>query len=150
MLREVLATEISPELVPGHSNGQPTQRTEDVVGPYELQDFNLYYTLRLGYRPSKVAFLSWTAWRDRAAGPWPDIPEPARRAYGIADIKRWLRVFLTRFFEQSQFKRTCIANSPKVGSGGSLSPRGDWRAPSDGVADAWLEDLNNVPDSAPM
>ncbi len=150
VLREVLATEISPELVPGHSNGQPTQRTEDVVGPYELQDFNLYYTLRLGYRPSKVAFLSWTAWRDRAAGPWPDIPEPARRAYGIADIKRWLRVFLTRFFEQSQFKRTCIANSPKVGSGGSLSPRGDWRAPSDGVADAWLEDLNNVPDSAPM
>ena len=148
VLCEVLATEISPELVPGSANGQPTQRTEDVVGPYELQDFNLYYILRLGYRPSKVAFLSWSAWRDVTAGPWPDIPESGRHAYDIGAIKRWLGVFLTRFFEQSQFKRTCIANSPKVGSGGSLSPRGDWRAPSDGVAQAWLEDLDNVPDAS--
>ena len=149
VLREVLSTEISPELVPGSSNGQPTQRTEDIVGPYELQDFNLYYTLRLGYRPSKVAFLSWSAWRDPRVGPWPDIPASARRAYGIADIKRWLRVFLLRFFEQSQFKRSCIANSPKVGSGGSLSPRGDYRAPSDGVAAAWLADLDLVPEREP-
>ncbi len=149
VLHEVLATEISPELVPGEVNGQPAQRTEDVVGPYELQDFNLYYTLRLGYRPSKVAFLSWSAWRDPAAGPWPDIPEAARHAYGIGDIKRWLGVFLKRFFEQSQFKRSCIANSPKVGSGGSLSPRGDWRAPSDGVAVSWLADLTAVPEHDP-
>ena len=149
VLHEVLATEISPELVPGEVNGQPAQRTEDVVGPYELQDFNLYYTLRLGYRPSKVAFLSWSAWRDPAAGPWPDIPEAARHAYGIGDIKRWLGVFLKRFFEQSQFKRSCIANSPKVGSGGSLSPRGDWRAPSDGVAVSWLAELTAVPEHDP-
>jgi len=145
----VLATDISPELVPGQVNGQPVQRTEDVVGPYALQDFNLYYTLRLGYRPSKVAFMAWNAWRDRTTGPWPDIPEADRLAYGIADIKRWLRVFLTRFFEQSQFKRTCIPNSPKVGSGGSLSPRGDWRAPSDGVAASWLTELAAIPEQDP-
>ncbi|MBL8539542.1 MAG: NAD(+) synthase, partial [Betaproteobacteria bacterium] len=149
VLREVLATDISPELVPGEVNGQPAQRTEDVVGPYELQDFNLYYTLRLGYRPSKVAFMSWCAWRDYSTGPWPDIPEAARHAYRIGDIKRWLAVFLRRFFEQSQFKRSCIANSPKVGSGGSLSPRGDWRAPSDGVALPWLAELTAVPEQDP-
>jgi NAD+ synthase (glutamine-hydrolysing) len=123
-LERVLATEISPELVPGG------QRSEDTVGPYELQDFHLYYTLRFGYAPAKVAFLAWTAWRDK---------------YALADIRRWLEVFLRRFFQTSQFKRSALPNGPKVGSGGSLSPRGDWRAPSDGSASAWLADLERVP-----
>jgi NAD+ synthase (glutamine-hydrolysing) len=112
-----------------------------------LQDFNLYYLLRFGYRPSKVAFLAWTAWRDRTQGAWPDLPDEKRHEYGIADIKRWLAVFLRRFFEQQQFKRSCLPNGPKVGSGGSLSPRGDYRAPSDASANAWLTDLDTVPDT---
>jgi NAD+ synthase (glutamine-hydrolysing) len=123
-LHRVLDTDISPELVPG------SQRTEDTIGPYELQDFNLYYTLRFGYAPTKVAFLAWHAWKDK---------------YKLADIKKWLGVFLKRFFETSQFKRSAMPNGPKVGSGGSLSPRGDWRAPSDGNADVWLRDLAEVP-----
>ena len=123
-LERVLATEISPELVPGG------QRTEDTVGPYELQDFHLYYTLRFGYTPSKVAFLAWNAWKDD---------------YRLAEIRKWLEVFLRRFFQTSQFKRSALPNGPKVGSGGSLSPRGDWRAPSDGSAAVWLEDLKKIP-----
>ena len=131
-LQRVLATEISPELVPGTKRGQPTQLTESIIGPYALQDFHLYYTLRFGYAPSKVAFLAWSAWRG------PD-------GYGLGEIRKWLGVFLRRFFQTSQFKRSALPNGPKVGSGGSLSPRGDWRAPSDGVADAWLADLETVP-----
>jgi NAD+ synthase (glutamine-hydrolysing) len=123
-LRRVLATEISPELVPGK------QSTESFIGPYELQDFNLYYILRFGYAPTKVAFLAWHAWGDK---------------YSLAEIKKWLGVFLKRFFETSQFKRSAVPNSPKVGSGGSLSPRGDWRAPSDGNATTWLRNLAEVP-----
>lgn len=146
VLEDVLATEISPELVPEGADGQ-VQRSEASVGPYELQDFHLYYTLRYGYSPAKVAFLAWTAWHDAAAGGWPDIPEPARRAYGIAEIRRWLRVFLERFFARSQYKRSAMPNGPKVGSGGSLSPRSDWRAPSDGVAEPWLAALEAVPQS---
>jgi NAD+ synthase (glutamine-hydrolysing) len=150
VVREILATEISPELVPGDppagSDGGPAQRTEAMVGPYELQDFNLYYTLRFGHPPTKVAFLSYCAWRDRSHGPWPEIAEDQRNEYDIAEIKRWLAVFVKRFFESSQFKRSCIANSPKVGSGGSLSPRGDYRAPSDGSAEVWLADLARIPD----
>lgn len=147
VLQEVLDTEISPELVPsdiGHD--QPTQRTEDVVGPYELQDFNLYYTLRLGFLPSKLAFLAWSAWHERTRGGWSDIPESKQRQYDIAEIKSWLRIFLLRFFQTSQYKRTCIPNAPKVGSGGSLSPRGDWRAPSDSKANAWIAQLDQIPD----
>lgn len=148
VLRDVLDTEISPELVPGdNSDNQPVQRTEDKVGPYELQDFNLYYILRLGYLPPKVAFLSWNAWRDRNRHFWPDIPEDKRNQYDLADIKKWLAVFLGRFFRISQYKRSCMANAPKVGSGGSLSPRGDWRAPSDGEASAWLAQLDRIPDT---
>jgi NAD+ synthase (glutamine-hydrolysing) len=146
VVREILETEISPELVPGDRSDAPAQRTEDVVGPYELQDFNLYYTLRFGHPPPKVAFLSYCAWRDRTLGGWPEIPEDRRNEYAIADIKRWLGVFLKRFFQSSQFKRSCVPNAPKVGSGGSLSPRGDYRAPSDGVAAAWLAALDLVPD----
>jgi NAD+ synthase (glutamine-hydrolysing) len=147
VLRDILETEISPELVPGEdSSGQPVQRTEDIVGPYELQDFILYYTLRLGFLPCKVAFMAWNAWHDKMVGGWPDIPESKRHYYTLYDIKKWMRVFLRRFFKTSQFKRTCVPNSPKVGSGGSLSPRGDWRAPSDGEAEAWLAELDRIPD----
>lgn len=149
VLIDVLETEISPELVPGKEDeDQPVQRTEDVVGPYELQDFNLYYILRLGYLPPKVAFLAWNAWHDRTRHHWPDIPEHKRNQYSMHDIKRWLTVFLRRFFKTSQYKRSCMANAPKVGSGGSLSPRGDWRAPSDGEASAWLAQLERIPDLA--
>jgi NAD+ synthase (glutamine-hydrolysing) len=147
-LRDVLETEISPELIPAGENGM-IQLSEATVGPYELQDFNLYYLLRFGYRPSKVAFLAWTAWHDVRKGAWPDLPEQKRHRYGIAEIKRWLAVFLRRFFEEQQYKRSCLPNAPKVGSGGSLSPRGDYRAPSDGSARAWLADLEGVPEDEP-
>ena len=122
-LERVLSTDISPEL-------KPDQRTEDVVGPYELQDFSLYYTLRFGYAPAKVAFLAAHAWKG---------------TYRLPEIRRWLRVFLDRFFRTSQYKRSALPNGPKVGSGGSLSPRGDWRAPSDGNAAVWLADLERIP-----
>ena len=147
-LRDVLETEISPELIPAGENGM-IQLSEATVGPYELQDFNLYYLLRFGYRPSKVAFLAWTAWHDVRKGAWPDLPEEKRHRYGIAEIKRWLAVFLRRFFEEQQYKRSCLPNAPKVGSGGSLSPRGDYRAPSDASARAWLADLEGVPEDEP-
>jgi NAD+ synthase (glutamine-hydrolysing) len=147
VLLDVLATEISPELVPGDAGGQPAQSTESVVGPYELQDFHLYYTLRFGFAPPKVAFLAWSAWHDAARGTWPGTPAAERRSYAIGDIKKWLRVFLFRFFQISQYKRSAIPNAPKVGSGGSLSPRSDWRAPSDGESAAWLAQLDGVPDA---
>ena len=147
----MLDTAISPELIPDHDpdGDKPGQSSESVVGPYELQDFFLYYTLRFGYRPSKVAFLAHHAWGDRDRGRWPDlIPQERRNEYTLAEIKHWLEVFLSRFFQISQFKRSAIPNAPKVGSGGSLSPRGDWRAPSDGNADTWLAELRKgVPDS---
>ena len=149
VLDEVLATEISPELLPGEGDtaeGQPAQRSEDVIGPYALQDFTLYYTLRFGYPPPKVAFLAWCAWHNRNRGTWPDIPEAERREYSIGEIKRWLRVFAQRFFKDSQFKRSCMPNAPKVGSGGSLSPRGDYRAPSDSEATAWLAQADSIPE----
>jgi NAD+ synthase (glutamine-hydrolysing) len=147
VLDRILATRISPELVPGDAQGeQPEQGSEALIGPYELQDFHLYYTVRFGYAAPKVAFLAWCAWHDRAAGEWPDTPVDLRHAYGIGDIKRYLGVFLRRFFGLSQFKRSCIPNAPKVGSGGSLSPRGDWRAPSDGEVAAWLAELDRIPE----
>ena len=146
VLLDVLETEISPELVPGAENDKPEQRTESIVGPYELQDFHLYYILRFGYRPTKVAFLAWNAWRKREQGVWPEIPEANRNEYAIGDIKRWLAVFLRRFFQLSQYKRSALPNAPKVGSGGSLSPRSDWRAPSDSEATAWLAELDRIPD----
>ena len=147
-LEEISQTVISAELVPGKSSHQPAQRAEEVVGPYELQDFHLYYILRFGYAPPKVAFLAWSAWHDRDCGVWPDIPVELRHAYSISQIKRWLAVFLQRFFKESQFKRSCLPNSPKVGSGGSLSPRSDYRAPSDSEATAWLAQLAEIPDNA--
>jgi len=146
VLQAILATEISPELVPADASGA-IQSTEEIVGPYALQDFNLYYTLRYGFRPSKIAYLAEHAWADAAAGDWPaNLPERARRAYDLPEIRRWLAVFLRRFFAMSQFKRSAMPNGPKISSGGSLSPRGDWRAPSDGGAAAWLAELEaNVP-----
>jgi len=147
VLQDILATEVSPELVPGDGTGdQPSQKTEAVIGPYELHDFYVYYTTRLGYAPPKVAFLAYCAWRDRTLGRWPDIPEANRHEYSISEIKHWLRVFAWRFFQISQFKRTCVPNAPKVGSGGSLSPRGDYRAPSDAEATAWLEQVKCIPE----
>lgn len=146
VLTEILETEISPELVPGTHDGQPGQRTEAIVGPYELTDFFLYYVLRFGYAPAKVAYLAWCAWHTKTSGAWPDIPEPQRHQYTIAEIKHWLGVFLKRFFGLSQYKRSALPNAPKVGSGGSLSPRGDWRAPSDAAATAWLARLAEIPD----
>ena len=148
VLYDILATEISPELVPPGADGI-IQSTESVVGPYALQDFNLFYATRYGFRPSKIAYLSWNAWSDPMRGHWPDnIPEATKRAYRLPEIKQWLRVFLYRFFELSQFKRSALPNGPKISSGGSLSPRGDWRAPSDATAKVWLEELEaGVPDS---
>ncbi|MCK9233541.1 MAG: NAD(+) synthase, partial [Syntrophales bacterium] len=145
-LLDILETEISPELIPGRNGQQPAQQTESVIGPYELQDFNIFYTTRFGYRPTKIAFMAYCAWRDRNAGFWPDVPEHKRHQYTIGEIRRWLEVFLLRFFATSQFKRSCIPNGPKVGSGGSLSPRGDYRAPSDSVATVWLENVRLVPE----
>ena len=150
VLGSVLGTVISPELVPPDDpdSDVPGQDSESVVGPYELQDFFLYYTVRFGYRPSKVAFLARHAWHDRRLGRWPDlIPDERRHEYSLAEIKQWLGVFLQRFFQTSQFKRSATPNAPKVGSGGSLSPRGDWRAPSDSSAKVWLDELRTqVPD----
>ncbi len=149
VLLDVLGTDVSPELVPGGDDGKPTQKSEDTIGPYELQDFNLYYTLRYGFAPTKVAFLALAAWRDRDAGAWPEGGHVARNQYDLAAIKRNLKIFLDRFFRLSQFKRTCVPNAPKVGSGGSLSPRGDWRAPSDSESVVWMGDADRVPDQAP-
>jgi NAD+ synthase (glutamine-hydrolysing) len=148
VLTDILATSSTPELIPAGA-GVEQQLAEAAVGPYELQDFNLYYISRFGFRPSKVAFLALHAWSDRKRGSWPgEIPEAERHQYELGAIRRWLAVFLRQFIQTSQFKRSALPNGPKVGSGGSLSPRGDWRAPSDARADAWLEELElNVPQS---
>jgi NAD+ synthase (glutamine-hydrolysing) len=147
-LREILDQEITPELIPTEA-GQKPQATEDTIGPYALQDFTLFHVLRYGARPSKIAFLAEHAWSDPGAGTWPPgYPEERRQAYDLVAIRHWLEVFLTRFFAFSQFKRSALPNGPKVSAGGSLSPRGDWRAPSDGNARAWLAELEaNVPKS---
>ena len=141
VLQSVLDTEISPELVPAGQDGK-VQSTEDTIGPYALHDFALFHVLRYGLRPSKIAFLAEQAWSDAEAGAWPPgFPDADRYAYDRATIVRWLEVFLTRFFGFAQFKRTAIPNGPKVLPAGSLSPRGDWRAPSDGNAAVWLAEL---------
>jgi NAD+ synthase (glutamine-hydrolysing) len=144
-LHDILDTEISPELIPAGAGGA-IQSTEQSVGPYALQDFNLFYLTRLGYRPSKIAFLAWNAWHDAKKGAWPvNVPASAQRAFTLEEIRHWLALFLRRFFH-NQFKRSALPNGPKISSGGSLSPRGDWRAPSDGQPDVWLAELEaNVP-----
>ncbi len=146
VLLDIVAAEISPELTPPDAEGR-VQSTEAKVGPYALQDFNLYYTTRYGFGPAKVAFLAQAAWADASRGAWPpNYPENQRKAFGLAEIKRWMRVFYERFFTTSQYKRSAMPNGPKISSGGSLSPRGDWRAPSDGNASAWLAALDQTPD----
>ena len=144
-LLAILDQEISPELVPT-KEGERIQSTEDSVGPYALQDFTLFHVLRRGYRPSKIAFLAEHAWSDAGSGLWPSgYPEGARPAYDLATIRRWMKTFHWRFFA-NQFKRSAIPNGPKVVSGGSLSPRGDWRMPSDAGSGPWLAELEaNVP-----
>lgn len=142
LLQSVVDTEISPELVPG----EQAQSTEATIGPYALHDFTLFHVLRYGFRPSKIAFLAWHAWHDAEAGEWPsNFPAEQRVAYDLAQIRSWLQVFCQRFFGFSQFKRSAMPNGPKVSAGGSLSPRGDWRAPSDGNATAWMAELEHVP-----
>ena len=141
ILDAILNTEISPELVPADASGA-MQSTEDRIGPYALHDFFLYHVLRQALPPSKIAFLAWHAWRDPAAGSWPHgYPEHRKAGYDLTTIVHWLEIFLRRFFATSQYKRSAIPNGPKVSPGGSLSPRGDWRAPSDSVADAWIAEL---------
>ncbi len=146
VLYAILATEISPELVPARAD-ETIQSSEKTIGPYALQDFNLYYLTRHGFRPSKIAFLAHQAWGDAERGVWPsDIPASQRKAYGLGEIRYWLSVFLVRFFA-NQFKRSALPNGPKISSGGSLSPRGDWRAPSDASVSTWLAELaKNVPE----
>jgi len=129
VLRSILDTPISPELLPPGSGGEIAQRSEDLVGPYELHDFFLYYFLRFGFGPRRIARMALHAFDGR---------------YDLPAIRRWLRVFLERFFA-NQFKRDCVPDSPKVGSGGSLSPRGDWRMPSDASVAAWIAELETVP-----
>lgn len=145
ILKAILETEISPELIPNHESGG-LQSTESAIGPYELQDFNTFYITRFGYLPTKVAFMAYCAWHDKNTGLWPEVPEHKRNQYTIGEIKHWLQVFLYRFFKTSQFKRSAIPNGPKIGSGGSLSPRSDYRAPSDGEPDAWLKNSELIPE----
>ena len=141
VLEEILAQEISPELVPAGEDGA-IQSTEEMIGPYELNDFFLHHVIRWGQSPSHVAFLAWHAWRNREAGAWPaGFPDAAKNEYDLATIAHWLENFLNRFFAFSQFKRSAMPNGPKVSAGGALSPRGDWRAPSDAVATVWLDEL---------
>jgi NAD+ synthase (glutamine-hydrolysing) len=146
LLHAIVEQEISPELVPVGEDEQP-QSTEDAIGPYSLHDFSLFHVLRHGFPPSRIAFLARHAWADVDAGSWPPGFETDQRiSYDLPEIRRWLEVFLQRFFGFSQFKRSALPNGPKVVAGGALSPRGEWRAPSDGNADAWLDELRrNVP-----
>ncbi|MBD3785151.1 MAG: NAD(+) synthase, partial [Micrococcales bacterium] len=146
-LLAILDTEISPELVPARE-GEKIQSTQDTIGPYALHDFTLFHVLRRGDRPSKIAFLAEHAWADASTGAWPaGYPERDRVAHDLPAIRHWMGVFLRRFF-QNQFKRSAIPNGPKVVAGGSLSPRGDWRMPSDASAAAWLAELEqNVPEA---
>jgi len=144
VLQKILDQEISPELVPG----EEAQSTEAMVGPYALQDFSLFHVLRHGANPSKIAFLAWHAWHDAAEGDWPPgYPADKRVAYDLPEIRHWLEVFIRRFFA-SQFKRSALPNGPKVSNGGTMSPRGDWRMPSDVSPTAWLAELDaHVPRS---
>ena len=145
-LISILDTEITPELVPADADGN-LQSTQEKIGPYNLQDFTLYYITRYGFRPSKIAFMAQHAWSDVDAGRWPaNLRDEEKVAYDLGEIKKWMEVFLFRFFAISQFKRSCVPNAPKISSGGSLSPRGDWRAPSDSRPEPWLKELrDNVP-----
>ncbi len=141
VLQSVLDTEITPELVPSGEE-EELQSSEAKIGPYALQDFSLFQVLRYGFRPSRIAFLAWHAWHDRRQGNWPaGFPEDERPEYSLKEIRHWLGVFVQRFYSFSQFKRSALPNGPKVSHGGALSPRGDWRAPSDMSARIWLDEI---------
>ncbi|MBI2701366.1 NAD(+) synthase [Mycobacterium gordonae] len=141
VLQSVVDTEITPELVPAGEE-EELQSSEAKVGPYALQDFSLFQVLRHGFQPSKIAFLAWHAWSDPERGQWPPgFPEGNRPTYSLSEIRHWLQVFVQRFYSFSQFKRSALPNGPKVSHGGSLSPRGDWRAPSDMSARIWLDEI---------
>ena len=144
LLTEIVGQEITPELIPTRE-GEQAQSTESSIGPYALHDFTLFHVLRYGFRPSKIAFLAEHAWSDASTGEWPpNYPEERATGYALAEIRHWLEVFVKRFFA-SQFKRSALPNGPKVSAGGTMSPRGDWRMPSDASAAAWLAELENVP-----
>lgn len=146
VLESILATEITPELVPARP-GEVPQSTQANIGPYELQDFTLFHVLRHGFRPSKIAYLAYHAWSDAGRGQWPrGIEGSDRHSYDLAEIKHWLGVFCRRFITQ-QFKRSALPDGPKVVSGGSLSPRGDWRAPSDASPKIWLDEVASIPET---
>jgi len=130
VLRKILDTPISPELLRLGAAGEIAQKSEEVIGPYELHDFFLYYFLRFGFGPRRIARMALHAFDGR---------------YGAGEIRRWLLVFLRRFFA-NQFKRDCVPDAPKVGSGGSLSPRGDWRMPSDASVAAWIAEAETIPE----
>ena len=132
-LLDIIDTPISPELIPADENGNISQKTEDLVGPYELHDFFLYHYLRFGYRPAKLFLMATTTF---------DGHDPSVSAYDHDTIKHWLKTFFRRFFAQ-QFKRSCLPDGPKVGSV-SLSPRGDWRMPSDASCSLWLEEIDSL------
>jgi NAD+ synthase (glutamine-hydrolysing) len=141
VLQSVLDTEITPELVPSGEE-EELQSSEAKVGPFALQDFSLFHVLRYGFRPSKIAFLAWHAWSDSDRGNWPPgFPEGKRPEYSLKEIRHWLQIFVQRFYSFSQFKRSALPNGPKVSQGGALSPRGDWRAPSDMSARIWLDEI---------
>lgn len=133
ILLDIIDTPISPELIPADENGNISQITEDLVGPYELHDFFLYYFLRYGFRPSKIFYLATRAFNGH---------DKRAKVYDESIIKKWLTIFCRRFFAQ-QFKRSCLPDGPKVGSC-SLSPRGDWRMPSDATSEAWLEECEHL------
>lgn len=133
ILLDIIDTPISPELIPADEAGNITQKTEDLVGPYELHDFFLYHIIRFGYRPSKIFMLARKAF---------DGSNPEAPFYDDETIKKWLTIFLRRFFNQ-QFKRSCLPDGPKVGSV-SLSPRGDWRMPSDASSALWLKECEQI------
>ncbi|MDZ7884848.1 MAG: NAD(+) synthase [Mycobacterium sp.] len=148
VLQSVLDTEITPELVPAGED-EEVQSSEAKVGPYVLQDFSLFQVLRYGFGPAKVAFLAWHAWHDAERGHWPlGYPLDKRPQYSLAEIRHWLTVFAQRYYSFSQFKRSALPNGPKVSAGGALSPRGDWRAPSDMSARIWLDEIErHIPES---
>ena len=124
ILQDILSTPVSPELLPPSKDGGINQKTEDIVGPYELHDFFLYYMIRFGFRPSKIVYLAELAFKDK---------------YDRVTILKWIKIFYKRFFSQ-QFKRSCLPDGPKVGSV-SLSPRGVWRMPSDASSRIWLDEI---------
>nr|WP_300052091.1 NAD(+) synthase [uncultured Nocardioides sp.] len=141
LLGEILELEITPELIPVQEGKKP-QATQDTVGPYNLQDFTLALVVRHGFRPRKIAFLAWHAWKDLESGEWPPgFPEDARVAYSLEEVRTWLVVFVKRFFA-NQFKRSALPNGPKVSPSGTMSPRGDWRMPSDAKGTAWLAEID--------